>query len=114
MPLQAEDDHAAQADKLVDGIMDEAMLPADQRLPLTEPVVLAGQGDDIVAELDLAQYASANDLEAAGLERLKQELQKQGLKCGGTLSDRAARLFMLKDQPLDALDAKHFAKGSKK
>ncbi|XP_061535379.1 splicing regulator SDE2 [Phycodurus eques] len=45
--------------------------------------------------------ASASDLERLGLERLKGELTARGLKCGGTLSQRARRLFAvtrLKDE----------------
>jgi hypothetical protein len=47
-----------------------------------------------------------------GLEKLKTEteLQGQGLKCGGTLQDRAARLFLLKTTPLDKLPKKLLAK----
>ena len=56
-------------------------------------------------------YLSPSSLQAAlGLEGLKQELQARGLKCGGTLSERAARLFLLSHTPLDQVDAKHRAK----
>lgn len=48
-------------------------------------------------------------LQALGLEKLKVELQTRGLKCGGSLSERAGRLFLLKSVPLDKLDKKHFA-----
>jgi Replication stress response SDE2 C-terminal len=34
-----------------------------------------------------------------------------GLKAGGTAEQRAARLVLLRDTPLDKLDRKHFAKG---
>ena len=100
-------------DAVVDGAFEEAALAPGDRLPITEPVLLAGQGDNVVAELDLQQFRSANHLESLGLDRLKQELQQRKLKCGGTLADRAARLFLLKDTSLELLDAKHFAKGSK-
>ncbi|GJM93555.1 hypothetical protein PR202_ga10119 [Eleusine coracana subsp. coracana] len=62
--------------------------------------------------LDLAEYSSAAELEALGLERLKLELQSRGLKCGGTLQERAARLFLLKTTPLDKLPKKLLAKPS--
>lgn len=48
--------------------------------------------------------------QAAGLDRLKSELQRRGLKAGGTLAQRAERLFLLKAMPLDQLDRKHLAK----
>lgn len=67
--------------------------------------------------VDLSKYGSAGELEALGLNRLKAELQRHGLKCGGSLADRAARLFLLKGTLLDKIDRKHLAKpstGSKK
>ncbi|CAI6003182.1 unnamed protein product [Closterium sp. NIES-65] len=51
----------------------------------------------------------AQPQQSLGLERLKQELQQRGLKCGGTLSERAARLFLLASTPVDQLDPKHLA-----
>ncbi|CAL5414333.1 unnamed protein product [Camellia sinensis] len=45
-----------------------------------------------------------------GMERLKSELQSRGLKCGGTLQERAARLFLLKTTPLEKLPKKLLAK----
>ena len=51
-----------------------------------------------------------------GLECLKEQLMARGLKCGGTLQQRAQRLFATKGVPLDQLDPSFFAKptGSKK
>ncbi|XP_039812317.1 replication stress response regulator SDE2-like [Panicum virgatum] len=60
--------------------------------------------------LDLVKYSSAAELETLGLEKLKVELQSRGLKCGGTLQERAARLFLLKTTPLDKLPKKLLAK----
>ena len=59
--------------------------------------------------VDLGRYADAAALEALGLDALKAELAARGLKCGGTLSERAARLFLLKHATLAQLDAKHKA-----
>ena len=66
-----------------------------------------------VGPISLADYSNPAELEAVGLVRLKTELVKHGLKCGGSLSDRAARLFLLKDTPVDKLDQKHFSKPNK-
>ncbi|KAG8443835.1 hypothetical protein GDO86_009138 [Hymenochirus boettgeri] len=67
--------------------------------------------------IDLSTYKTAAGLEALGLERLKTELVALGLKCGGTLHERAARLFSVqglsKSQINPALFAKP-AKGKKK
>ena len=61
--------------------------------------------------IDLSPFASAGDLEKAfDGDQLKAELARLGLKCGGTVSDRAKRLFMTKDTPLDKLPKKLFAK----
>jgi hypothetical protein len=50
--------------------------------------------------------ASASALEAHGLDVLKAELARLGLKCGGTLAERAARLFALRGRTrLHAEDA---------
>ncbi|KAH7682329.1 Ubiquitin-like protein [Dioscorea alata] len=60
--------------------------------------------------LNLENFNSAAELESLGMERLKTELQAKGLKCGGTLSERAVRLFLLKTTPLDKLPKKLFAR----
>ena len=60
-------------------------------------------------ELDLAAYASQNDLEKLGLDRLKAALMFLGLKCGGTLEQRAERLFSIKGVPIDKIDPKLLA-----
>ncbi|KAL5563518.1 hypothetical protein UlMin_033265 [Ulmus minor] len=60
--------------------------------------------------LNFDEFDSAAQLEALGMERLKSELQTRGLKCGGTLQERAARLFLLKSTPLDKLPKKLLAK----
>lgn len=63
------------------------------------------------AVIDVSQFASAADLEkAVDGDALKTELSRLGLKCGGTVSDRAKRLFLLKNTPLDKLPPKVFAK----
>ncbi|GAB4861598.1 hypothetical protein Ancab_036791 [Ancistrocladus abbreviatus] len=60
--------------------------------------------------LNLDDFSSAAELEVLGMERLKSELQACGLKCGGTLQERAARLFLLRTTPLEQLPRKLFAK----
>jgi hypothetical protein len=62
------------------------------------------------ARVDLTTFADATALEAVGLDVLKRELKLCGLKCGGTLAQRAERLFLLKGTCFEALDAKHKAK----
>ena len=67
--------------------------------PSEVPIVLP---KDIV----LKEYGAATELEAFGLDRLKEELMKHGLKCGGTLGERSQRLFLLRDKTFDEIDAK--------
>lgn len=66
--------------------------------------------------ISLEDYASAGELESVGLEQLKEELISRGLKYGGTLQQRAQRLFATKGVPLSQLDPSLFAKstGSKR
>uniref|UniRef100_A0A7S1V2T1 SDE2/SF3A3 SAP domain-containing protein n=1 Tax=Grammatophora oceanica TaxID=210454 RepID=A0A7S1V2T1_9STRA len=46
--------------------------------------------------LDLSKIKSTDDLEKLGMDRLKSALMAVGAKCGGSLQERAARLFSLK------------------
>jgi len=60
--------------------------------------------------VDLKKYKSAKELEALGLGHLKAELMRVGLKCGGNLTQRADRLFLLKTKSYDELPKKVKAK----
>jgi hypothetical protein len=53
---------------------------------------------------------SADQLESAGLQLLQQELTRLGLKCGGSLGERAERLFQTKGLPRDQWPRKILAK----
>ncbi|XP_037730216.1 splicing factor 3A subunit 3 [Drosophila subpulchrella] len=48
------------------------------------------------AHLDLSAFSSWEELASLGLDRLKSALVALGLKCGGTLEERAQRLFSTK------------------
>ena len=45
-----------------------------------------------------------------GLDRLKSALMALGLKCGGTLNERAQRLFSIRGKPLEQLDPSLYAR----
>ncbi|XP_066345213.1 splicing factor SF3a60 homolog [Miscanthus floridulus] len=62
------------------------------------------------SEIDLDYYSTVEELVELGPEKLKQALAARGLKSGGTVQQRAERLFLLKHTPLEQLDRKHFAK----
>ncbi|XP_037751555.1 replication stress response regulator SDE2 [Chelonia mydas] len=63
--------------------------------------------------IDLLAFNSAAEMEELGLEMLKFELMALGLKCGGTLQERAARLFSVRGLSKDQIDPALFAKSSK-
>ncbi|KAL6052881.1 Splicing factor 3A subunit 3 [Balamuthia mandrillaris] len=63
---------------------------------------------------DLLRFSSVEELEELGMDRLKRELQKRGMLCGGTAAERAARLWLARDTPLSLLDPSLFASSSNK
>lgn len=60
--------------------------------------------------LEDEQYSDAVSLEALGLVHLKQELERRGLKTGGTLQERAQRLFSVRGLTPAQYDPKLLAK----
>jgi hypothetical protein len=67
-----------------------------------------------VEPLDLDNFGSAEELEKLGLDRLKGALMAAGVKCGGTLQERANRLFSLKGLEPEDYPKKLLAKKKKK
>jgi hypothetical protein len=59
---------------------------------------------------DFDDYSSVADLESLGLEKLKALLMERGMKCGGTLQQRAERLFSIKDLDPKDIDPALMAK----
>ncbi|CBI23142.3 hypothetical protein VitviT2T_025424 [Vitis vinifera] len=66
------------------------------------------------AAIDLDYYSTVEEVMEVGPEMLKEALAALGLKTGGTVQQRAERLFLTKHTPLEQLDQKHFAKGSRR
>ena len=64
---------------------------------------------ETIDRFDLDKFESVEELEAVGPHLLKAVLQKLGLKCGGTLSERAHRLYSVKGLTLDQIDPSLFA-----
>ncbi|XP_004605577.2 splicing regulator SDE2 [Sorex araneus] len=60
--------------------------------------------------IDLLAFSSAAEMESLGLEKLKSALLARGLKCGGTLQERAVRLFSVRGLARDQIDPALFAK----
>ncbi|KYM78567.1 PREDICTED: splicing factor 3A subunit 3 [Atta cephalotes] len=63
------------------------------------------------AHLELSAFSSWEELASLGLDRLKSALMALGLKCGGTLEERAQRLFSTKGEA--SLDPNLLAKNRK-
>lgn len=59
---------------------------------------------------DFDDYSSATDMEVLGLEKLKSLLIERGMKCGGTLQQRAERLFSVKGLDPKDIDPSLLAK----
>ncbi|XP_059838708.1 splicing regulator SDE2 [Hypanus sabinus] len=80
---------------------------------------LADKGNDVNQPAteprleDWRTFNSAEELECLGLDRLKSELMEMGLKCGGTLQERAARLFSVKGLSREQIDPTLFSKPAK-
>lgn len=66
------------------------------------------------AVLDLSMFSSVDELASLGLDRLKSALMAINLKCGGTLEQRAERLFSTKGKSPDEIDSSLYAKGKGK
>ncbi|XVF22384.1 hypothetical protein REPUB_Repub12eG0167900 [Reevesia pubescens] len=98
-------------DGLESKLIDEVNCSSNTKSEVHEETVVSNTN---VAEpekpLNFDDFNSPEEMEVLGLERLKSELQARGLKCGGTLQERAARLFLLKSTPLDKLPKKLLAK----
>ena len=112
-PLSEDDDEPQQQEG------EEAPAAAPELQPANAPegVAEGAAAEEEPGAVDLAQYQSAAELEALGLDALKRELAARGLKCGGTLGERASRLFLLTCTPFEELEAKHKAappKGSRR
>ncbi|XP_007534503.1 splicing regulator SDE2 [Erinaceus europaeus] len=70
----------------------------------------SGNADISQETMVLLAFSSAAEMEQLGLEKLKCELLARGLKCGGTLQERAARLFSVRGLAREQIDPALFAK----
>ncbi|KAM7394858.1 hypothetical protein PAMP_021634 [Pampus punctatissimus] len=67
-----------------------------------------------VSVVDLSSLSSPQQLESLGLDALKEELMSRGLKCGGTLTERAVRLFSVLGLTTEQIDPALLSKPGKK
>nr|CAH0107330.1 unnamed protein product [Daphnia galeata] len=81
----------------------------------TEPIANPTPAEPTVfLPINLDDFDSSKSLEALGLNHLKHELQRLGLKCGGALPERASRLFSIKGLSPDQIDPSLLVKPPKK
>merc|ERR1719414_393946 len=59
-------------------------------------------------DYDLSHVENAEELEKLGNDELKRILKSMGLKCGGSLKEKAVRLFGVKGKKIKDLDAHFF------
>nr|SVE85934.1 EOG090X0OE5 [Daphnia pulicaria] len=83
--------------------------------PVTEQIAVPTPAEPTVfLPINLDDFDSSKSLEALGLNHLKHELQRLGMKCGGSLPERASRLFSVKGLSPDQIDPSLLAKPPKK
>ncbi|CAH8447389.1 unnamed protein product [Heterobilharzia americana] len=92
-------------DKQQSTISDEEKKQEGKPCTNAQPDVVQPLMDEQLHETDTAE-----SLEKFGLDVLKATLSARGLKCGGTLKERAGRLFLVKDLSPDRYPVKLLAK----
>ncbi|KAM3717030.1 Splicing regulator [Dirofilaria immitis] len=65
-------------------------------------------------DINLDDYDSAEKLESLGLDCLKRALEVRGLKCGGSLAERAIRLYSIKNLKPEQYPKNILTRGKKK
>ncbi|KAL8625036.1 hypothetical protein ACOMHN_012045 [Nucella lapillus] len=90
-------------------IVQTSQTPQSHALPGSSAVAESVQSS--AEPVDLDQYSLSEDLQVLGMEQLKMELMQRGLKCGGSLEERAQRLFCVRGLAPEDIPAKLLAKG---
>ncbi|KAM4694108.1 splicing regulator SDE2 [Discoglossus pictus] len=96
-----------------DGIADNASENTEAAKQSFKPDCQQDTQNKESSPVDLLVFNSAAEMEALGLEKLKLELMALGLKCGGTLQERASRLYSVRGLSRDQIDPTLFAKPAK-
>nr|SVE76197.1 EOG090X0OE5 [Daphnia hispanica] len=94
---------------------EESSAPSTPAVP--EPVAVptpAASEPTVFLPINLLDFDSSKSLESLGLNHLKHELQRLGLKCGGSLSERTSRLYSIKGLSIEEIDPSLLAKAPKK
>ncbi|KAG7352576.1 telomere stability protein [Nitzschia inconspicua] len=92
--IQSEGEKVVESSEVTKSVTDESK---PKTVPTPAPTTSLALKEPTKPEpLDLDKFASSKELEELGLERLKSALMAIQVKCGGTLEQRAERLFSLK------------------
>ncbi|XP_029913358.1 splicing regulator SDE2 isoform X3 [Myripristis murdjan] len=101
----------AQQEVVVPVQLEEVRAQQEVVVPVQLEEVRAQQ--EVVVPVQLEEASCAQQLEALGLDVLKEELSRRGLKCGGTLAERAARLFSVRGLTAEQIEPALLAKPAK-
>ncbi|CAB1344719.1 unnamed protein product, partial [Coregonus sp. 'balchen'] len=115
--VQTQSQAEAVASGTSDGGAQKEVVPTEETFPKTDSLSKAQSSTNKPTwedgPLDLQAVHSDKELETLGLDRLKAELIARGMKCGGTLSERAVRLFSTMGLSAEDIDPALLAKPSK-
>jgi hypothetical protein len=89
-------------------------VPSDEKMVITEQAASQMSAISSNETVNLDEHESIESLQQLGLDVLKAALMARGLKCGGTLEQRAQRLFAVKGLSVDQIDPSLFARPLKK
>nr|SVE73995.1 EOG090X0OE5 [Daphnia atkinsoni] len=92
-----------------ESVIPSAAAVAEEIVPT--PVVIE---PTVFLPINLLDFDSSKAIESLGLNHLKNELQRLGIKCGGSLSERASRLYSIKGLSTEEIDPSLLAKPLKK
>ncbi|XP_010897406.1 replication stress response regulator SDE2 isoform X2 [Esox lucius] len=99
------------------GSREQEVVPTEETSTKSESLSIAQSNTNRATQeggpCDLQAVHSAKELESLGLDKLKAELIARGMKCGGTLSERAARLYSSKGISVEDIDPALLAKHRK-
>jgi len=89
---------------------DQSSQPPAPVASVSTPVPSVTEKEEEEVELlDLGKYGTVEELVQEGPDVLKRNLESRGLKCGGSLQQRAERLFAVRGIPQDQWDRKLLA-----
>ncbi|CAD5112834.1 DgyrCDS2045 [Dimorphilus gyrociliatus] len=93
-----------------DKAVEKKLEDKDTRLSSSVEINKNEPSKETIKDIDLLSYSNVKELEELGLDVLKFALQSRGLKCGGTLQQRAERLFSVKNLKPHQIDKSLLAK----